>query len=171
MKRKRRKVNHAAQFEEKMLRFGAILKSSDEAAQYIDDQKVLMEERRLEVEKEIQDADRAERRAEMEAERRKKSLERTGRERIEIERMKMMMGMMKNMTKWFRICHRTTFCLLHCSVRFISTIKRLIFMVNVLIKRRKAAVKLKRYLVFTKVTDNIIGLVGTRSNRGSPVVE
>lgn len=70
--------------------------------------------------------------------------------------IRMKMEIMKNVTNLLHFCNQTTPGLLIFSVRFISFINRLVFMVKVLIKRRGAALKEKSYLLSTFATTNVV---------------
>lgn len=86
--KKRRMTNHSARFDGEIDRFRATLKESE--AQIRIEKKFAFEERKLKAEMEFCEADRQERRAEVEAERHQRAKEGESRTRIKIEKFKLM---------------------------------------------------------------------------------
>lgn len=98
-KKKRCIVNHGARFEREMERFGALLRESEHAHLRVEEKKLSLKERRLEIDVQMRQADRGERHRELERERCDREEERESQEMIEMETSHLMMQMFRDNRK------------------------------------------------------------------------
>lgn len=105
-RKKRRVFSYAAQFRGEKDRFGAVLKKSDEAQRELEKRKLAVEGRKLQAEERMHAADRYDRGRGRNDEREGKGQKRVSQERLEMEKVKVLMNMTSNLRKWLEICRR-----------------------------------------------------------------